>query len=128
MFDPLAAVAALSVMATVVVAMFAFYGNAMPASSSAVRGRLQGLMSGTSVVETGPVALRGTNTGKGVFSKMAQGDLGDRLAAQLERADMTLSPGEFIVGRFALAFAGLIAPILFLSGGMAYLAGAVAAV
>ncbi len=126
--DPLSAVAALSVMATVVVAMFAFYGNAMPASSTAVRGRLQGLMSGTSVVETGPAALRSTNLGKGVFSKMAQGNLGERLAAQLERADMTLSPGEFIVGRLALALAGLIAPILFLHGGLGYLASAVLAV
>ena len=45
MIDPLAAVAAISVMTTVVVALFAFYGSAMP-QSAAVRGRLQGLMAG----------------------------------------------------------------------------------
>ena len=44
-------------MVTVVIGLFAFYGSAVP-SSAAMRGRLEGLMSGTSVVEVGdPVAL-----------------------------------------------------------------------
>ncbi len=50
--DPLAAVAALSAMVTVIIGLFAFYGSAVP-SSAAVRGRLEGLMTGTSVIEVG---------------------------------------------------------------------------
>ena len=69
-FDPLAAVAALSIMATVVVGLFAFYGNAVPASN--VRGRLEGLMSGTSVVDVGQAAaLRTSRTDTGMLAKVA---------------------------------------------------------
>jgi len=109
--DPLAAVAAVSVMATIVVAMFAFYGASMP--QSAVRGRLEGLMSGTSVVDTQsavPGALRQARTG-GLFSGLFKGsEVG--LAIQLERADMNIRPGEFIAARFGLALAGIAVPIV----------------
>jgi tight adherence protein B len=114
-FDPLAAVAALSVMATVVVALFAFYGNAVPAAN--VRGRLQGLMSGTSVVEAAQsAALRTQRTDTGVLAKVATPGIAERLSQQLERADMSLSPGEYIVIRFALAAIGFIAPFFFIQG------------
>ncbi len=115
MIDPLAAVAALSVMATVVVTLFAFYGNTV--ASSNMRGRLDGLMSGTSVIEAGPQALRASGTGKSTFSGFAPGAMGERLAQELERADMTLRPGEYIAMRFALAAVGAILP-LFLIGGL----------
>jgi tight adherence protein B len=126
-FDPLAAVAALSVMATVVVGLFAFYGNTVPASD--VRGRLQGLMSGTSVVETGQsAALRAPRQDKGMLARIASPNITERLTHELERADLTLSPGEFIVIRFALAGVGAILPIFFLQGLLGYGAMAVAAI
>jgi tight adherence protein B len=121
--DPLAAVASLSVMATVVVTLFAFYGNTV--ASSNMRGRLDGLMSGTSVVEAGPQALRASGTGKSMFAGLAPGAMGEQLAAELERADMTLRPGEYIVMRFALAGVGAILPIFIVPGLLGFL-GAVA--
>jgi len=113
--DPLAAVAALSVLATVVVGMYAFYGNTVPSAN--VRGRLQGLMSGTSVVETSQAAaLRAQKTDTGVLAKVASKSLSEQLAQQLERADMTLSPGEYIVIRLALGAICFIAPFFFIQG------------
>lgn len=118
--DPLAAVAALSVMATVVVGLYAFYGAAVP--SAAVRGRLDGLMAGTSVVETArvPGALRQSGVGVGAFANLAKGTYGEELALQLERADMTMRPGEFMLLRVGLAVAGVAVPFFVLSGPPAY--------
>jgi tight adherence protein B len=121
--DPLAAVAALSVMATVVVALFAFYGNAVPASN--VRGRLEGLMSGTSVVEAGPQALRASGSTNSIFANFAPGPMGEKLAQELERADMTLRPGEYIVMRLALGTVGAILALFLVPGTFGYvIAGA----
>jgi tight adherence protein B len=128
MVDPLAAVAAISVMTTVVVALFAFYGSAMP-QSQAVRGRLQGLMAGTSVVDvTGgvPGALRTTRQG-GLFGDLFKGD-NESLGLQLERADMSLQPGEFIALKIGLALVSFIAPVFVIPGITAWIVGAVAAV
>lgn len=118
--DPLAAVAALSVMATVVVGLYAFYGAAVP--SAAVRGRLDGLMAGTSVVETArvPGALRQSGVGVGAFANLAKGTYGEELALQLERADMTMRPGEFMLLRVGLAVAGIVVPFFVLNGPPAY--------
>ncbi len=126
--DPLAAVASLSIMATVVVALFAFYGNTV--ASSNIRGRLDGLMSGTSVIEAGPQALRRTSgSGKSIFAGLAPGAVGEKLAAELERADMTLHPGEYIVMRFALAGIAAIVPIFLVPGLFGFIiAGAAALV
>jgi tight adherence protein B len=126
--DALALIAALSVMATVLAVLFSFYTAAVP-SSSAVRGRLQGLMSGTSVVEAaaGPGALRVGNT-RNFFKSLVGGDLRERLALQLERADMTISPSEFVMLRIALGLAGFVAPLFLLSGVIAFLAAAGVAV
>ncbi len=125
-FDPLALVAALTATAAVIALLFAFRGNAIPNAN--VRGRLDGLMSGTSVVETGSVALRTSRTGTSLFSGLAPGVLGEKLAGELGRADMTIRPGEYIVLRFALAVAGFIAPMIFLSGLMGIAISAVVAV
>src|SRR5437870_3999136 len=115
--DVLSIIVALSFMMTVVVALFAFYGTATATSSSAVRGRLQGLMSGTSVVETSAgVALRKTGEEGGLFKNLVSGNLNERLALQLERADLSFSPGEYIVSRGIFAVVGLIAPVLFIHG------------
>ncbi len=105
-------------MATVVVALFAFYGSAVP--SSAVRGRLEGLMSGTSVIETGPVALRKSGPETNIFAHFAPGALGARLEGELERADLSISPGEFIVARLVLGLIGLAVPFVFPGGTMGY--------
>lgn len=126
MLDPLAAVAALSVMTTVVVALFAFYGNAVP--SADVRGRLDGLMSGTSVVEAGTQALRSSGSGKSLFTGFAPGVMGEKLAQELERADMTLRPGEYIVMRLALAAAGAILPLFLVPGAIGYVIAGVGAI
>lgn len=127
--DPLAAVAALSVMATVVAGLFAFYGAAVP-SSSAVRGRLEGLMSGTSVVDVPKQAeaLRTSGVGVGFFAGLAKGTLGEQLELQLERADMTIRPGEYVSIRFAIAAGLFLAPMFMLDGVVAYLAGMAGAV
>ena len=125
--DLLAIVTAVSIMATVVIAMYAFYGAAVP--SAAVRGRLEGLMSGTSVVEGAnvPGALRQTGTG-GPFSGLIKGNLGEKLALELERADMTLRPGEFVAIRFVLAAVAFAAPVVLVGGIFGYILAAAAAV
>jgi tight adherence protein B len=109
--DPLAAVAAFSVMATVVVVMFAFWGSAV-AGNANVRGRLQGLMSGTSVIDTStPGALRHTDSGKSFIRNLVGAELRERLAVQLERADLTIQPSEFVIMRVGFLLAGLAVPV-----------------
>jgi len=115
-------------MATVVVTLFAFYGSAMP-QSTAVRGRLQGLMSGTSVVDVSggvPGALRATREG-GLLSGMFTGSSED-LALQLERADMNIRTGEFIALKFGLALVAFVAPALVVPGPIGFAIGGVAAI
>ncbi len=114
--DWLAAVTAISVMATAVVLLYAFYGAAVP--SQMVSRRLEGLMSGTSVVESvgAAAALRENNQGRGIFKSVISGAVGEKLADQLERADLTISPGEFIGSRFVLAVIGLVVPLFFPGG------------
>jgi tight adherence protein B len=108
--DPLAAMAALTVMLTVVAVAYAFLGSAVPAH--AVRGRLEGLMAGTSVVDTAPTpgALRQGRAGKGLFETLFKGNSNEHLVAELERADLAMSPGEFVALRIVLAAAGLFMP------------------
>jgi tight adherence protein B len=109
--DPLAAVAAFSVMATVVVVMFAFWGSAV-AGNANVRGRLQGLMSGTSVIDTStPGALRHSEGGKSFIRNLVGAELRERLALELERADLTIQPSEFVIMRVGFLLAGLAIPI-----------------
>jgi len=117
--DPLAAVAAISVMSTVVVTLFAFYGATVP--SAVARGRLQGLMSGTSVVEaTAPGALRKSGDGPSFLQGLAKGAVGEKLELQLERADLTISPGEFVFARIALALILAVVPVFAIPSVMAY--------
>lgn len=125
-FDSLALVAALTATAAVISLMLAFYGNAIPSGN--VRGRLDGLMSGTSVVETGSVALRTARKGKSPFAGLAPGVLGEKLSQELGRADMTIRPGEYVVLRIALAIAGFIAPLIFVPGLTGMIAGGIVAV
>ena len=121
--DLLAVVTAISIMATVIIAMYAFYGAAVP--SAAVRGRLEGLMSGTSVVEGAnvPGALRQSGTG-GFFAGLTKGNLGEQLAIQLERADLTLRPGEYVAIRLVLLLAGFVVPVFLVPGVFGFALGA----
>ncbi len=114
-------------MAAIVFVLFAFYGSAVP--SAAVRGRLEGLMAGTSVVDVGgvPGALRQTKIGAGFFSSLAKGNLAENLALQLERADMTLRPGEFITARIAMALVAFIAPVVLIGNIEGYVVAFIAA-
>lgn len=127
--DLLAAVAALSVMGTIVAVMFAFYGAAVP--SAAVRGRLEGLMSGTSVVEgqgSPAAALRQSGIGVGMLAGFTKGNLGERLALQLQRADMSMRPGEYVATRVVMALFALAVPIVLLGGWKGVLLGVVAGI
>ncbi|MEX2245916.1 MAG: type II secretion system F family protein [Dehalococcoidia bacterium] len=124
--DFLALVASFSVMLTVLLALMAFYGTAVP-QATAVRGRLEGLMSGTSVVDIGSsTALRRVDS-KSLFRALVGVNLREKLQIQLERADLTIAPSEYVLLRIALALAGFVAPIFFLSGVQAYLAALAAA-
>jgi tight adherence protein B len=85
-------------------------------------------MSGTSVVDGGagvPGALRTTRTS-------ALGDLfkgnNEDLELQLERADMTLRPGEFIALKFGLALAAFAVPLVLGLGMAGWIVGIIAAV
>lgn len=108
--DPLAAVAALTVMLTVVALAYAFLGSALPAH--AVRGRLEGLMSGTSVVDLSPIpgALRQARSGPGLLASIFSGRVTEELRTHLERADLTIQPSEYIAMRIILAIAGFFLP------------------
>jgi tight adherence protein B len=116
--DPLAAVAALSVLTTVVVAMFAFWGSAVTGGSATMRGRLDGLMSGTSVIDMStPGALRQAGaSGKSIIRNLIGGQLRETLALELERADLSMQPSEYVVLRFGLALAGLAVPLVLVQG------------
>jgi tight adherence protein B len=116
--DLLAAVTAISVMTTIVIGLYAFYGAAVP--SNLVSKRLEGLMAGTSVVESvgAAAALRENSAVRGLFSGLAKGDLGEKLALQLERADLTITPGEFITSRLVLAVIGGLVPYFVAGGGL----------
>ncbi len=113
-------------MVTVIIVLFAFYGAVVP-SSAAMRGRLEGLMSGTSVVDVGSsVALRKSGEG-GPFAGLVNGKLTEQLAVQLERADLNLSPGEYVALRLVFAFVGFVAPVFFVAGAIGTLIGLVTA-
>lgn len=123
--DPLAAVLALSAMMTVVTGIVAFYGAAVP--SGLVRGRLEGLMTGTSVIDTGtPSAALRRSTGGGPFAALVNGKLTETLALEIERADLSISPGEYVGLRLVLGFAGLVAPVVILPGAIGFVLAAVA--
>jgi len=114
-------------MITVVVGVIAFYGSAVP-SSGMVRGRLEGLMFGTSVVDPGSnAALRKSKNDGGPFAALVNGKLTEQLALQIERADMTISPGEYVAARLVLGFVGFIGPVLLMSGAVGLALGVVGA-
>ena len=126
--DWLAAVAAFTVMSTVVVVMFAFWGASI-AGNANMRGRLEGLLSGTSVVDVStPGALRQMPSGKSIIRNLIGENLRESLAVQLERADMTIQPSEYVIIRLAMALVGIAAPIVVIRGTFGLIAALVLAV
>ena len=126
--DWLAAVAAFTVMSTVVVVMFAFWGASI-AGNANMRGRLEGLLSGTSVVDVStPGALRQMPSGKSIIRNLIGENLRESLAVQLERADMTIQPSEYVIIRLAMALVGIAAPIVVIGGTFGLIAALVLAV
>lgn len=126
--DWLAAVAAFTVMSTVVVVMFAFWGASV-AGNANMRGRLEGLLSGTSVVDVStPGALRQMPSGKSIIRNLIGENLRESLALQLERADMTIQPSEYVIMRLAMALVGLAVPIVLIGGAFGLIAALVLAV
>ena len=92
--------------------MFAFYGNAVPPETR-MRGRLEGLHV-RHVRRRGLDAGRAAQplSGKSIFADSASGNLRERSRSQLERADMTIRPGEYIVDALrAGARRAVVAPI-----------------
>jgi tight adherence protein B len=73
-----------------------------------------------------PGALRTTRQG-GVLGDLFKGNSED-LALALERADMTIRPGEFIAMKFGFAAAAFVAPIFVIPGITAWIVALVAAV
>jgi tight adherence protein B len=51
-----------------------------------------------------------------MFAGLAKGDLGEKLSVQLERADLSITPGEFITARLVLLVVGALVPYIGLKG------------
>jgi tight adherence protein B len=73
------------------------------------------------------VALRKSGSEGSPFAALVSGKLTEQLALQIERADLTISPGEYVALRLVLAFVGFIGPVFFLSGVVGIVIGLVAA-
>ena len=130
--DLLALLASVSVMGTVLVIGLGIYASRLSLGTQ-VRTRLEGVLAGTSVVEGAQVdsALRERQgIASGMIASFVSGEWLQKLATDLERADMTIRPVEYIVTRLALAVLGFLIPFLMLGatplGMLASLAAALA--
>jgi tight adherence protein B len=127
--DPLALAASLTILCAVLAAAFALYSGG--AARTQVRGRLEGVLAGTSVVEGGtPVAaaLRENRNVLGFVGFFVSGAWLERMREKLQRADSNLQPTDFFAIKFALAGLGFAVPFLFLSGIFGILGGIGAAI
>jgi tight adherence protein B len=108
------------VLAAVLCVAFALYSGG--AARTQVRGRLEGILAGTSVVEgggqPGTSALRETRTVIGFLRLFFSGAWSERTQEKLTRADSNLQPTDFFAIRFALAGLGFAVPFLFIGGVM----------
>ena len=128
--NPLALLASVSVMATVLALALSLYSSRFSVSSQ-IRTRLEGALSGTSVVESsavGPVLREHRGVISGPLASLLSGEWLAKLALDLERADTDLRPVEFITIRLALAGLGFAIPYLVMgSSAVGVLAAAVGA-
>src|SRR5581483_3123486 len=76
----------------------------------------------------GPVALRKAGDRGSIFAFLANPNLSEKLEEQLERADMTIRPGEYIVTRFVIAAVALVLPLLLVPGVLGFVIAAAGAV
>jgi tight adherence protein B len=112
--DALALLAALSVMATVILAMIAFYSGSV-SPRAAAQARLGSAVGGSSIIEEGVsnAPLREDQFG-GILpiltSLLAGKEWARDVAQELDQADVNLRVGEYVATRFVLAL------LLFVSG------------
>jgi tight adherence protein B len=112
--NPLALLASVSVMGTVLALTLSLYSSRHSVGNR-VRSRLEGVLSGTSVVEgtsVGPVLRERRGVISGPLASLLSGEWLVKLALDLERADLDLRPVEFITIRLALAGLGFAMPYL----------------
>lgn len=109
--DGVALLAAVSVMATVAVWLFAFL-RANAASAVHVRGRLEGLMRGASPVDTPLTAPLKTDPRTGPVTRLLKGEYLEQVARDLDRADIGFRPNEWVVLRLGIV---LVLPALVLA-------------
>lgn len=109
--DGVALLAAVSVMATVAVWLFAFV-RANAASAVHVRGRLEGLMRGASPVDTPLTAPLKTDPRTGPVTRLLKGEYLEQVARDLDRADIGFRPNEWVVLRLGIV---LVLPALVLA-------------
>jgi tight adherence protein B len=125
--DPLAVGAAFSVLAAILVLSLAFGPGT---ANSMIRGRLEGVLSGTSVVEN-PGAidpLRRSRSVLGVYQFLVSGAWLARMRRDLRLADSNMEPLDLVAISVALAGLFFAIPYLFISGVMGLLGGAGAGV
>lgn len=124
--DPLALGAALSILAAVLI--FALSFDPRAAANSMIRGRLEGVLSGASVVEgsTAVDPLRQTRPGLGVYQALISGAWLRRIRRDLRLADSNLEPLDFLAISVALAGLFLAIPYLFIGGMLGLLGGVIA--
>jgi tight adherence protein B len=130
--DVLALLASVSVMGTVLAIGVGIYASRLSVGTQ-IRARLEGVLAGTSAVEGTQVdsALRERRgIASGIIASFISGEWLQKLAADLERADMTIRPVEYIATRLALAVLGFLIPYVLLGpsavGMLSALAGVVA--
>jgi tight adherence protein B len=126
----LALLASVSVMGTVLALALSLYVSRFSVSNQ-IRARLEGVLSGASVVEgtaVGPVLREHRGTLSGPLASLVSGEWLEKLAVDLERADTNLRPVEYITIRLALAGLGFAMPYLLMgSSAMGALAAVVGA-
>lgn len=125
--DTLALGAAFTILAAVMAFALAFYASA--AARTQVRGRLEGVLTGTSSVLEGGAAvtaLRETRSVLGALRLFVLGTWLDQIQESLRRADSQLQPLDVIVARIALGGVGFVAGYLFMGEVMGLAMGFVA--
>ena len=127
--DVLAIGASVSILVTVLLFALAFYASASVGAQ--VRGRLQGVLAGsTSVVEGSAITpLREEGqTVVGLLRFAISGSWLQQMEHDLQRADSRLQPVDFIAIRVAFAGVGFVVPFVLIGGGIGVLVGLGAAV
>lgn len=114
--DLLALLASVTVMGTVLAIGLGLYASRFSVGTQ-IRTRLEGVLAGTSVVEGSQVdsALRERRgIASGIIASFVSGEWLQKLAIELERADITIRPVEYVATRLAIAVLGFLIPYVLL--------------